>query len=194
MSNKPKLLFIDDELENEKAFVRILQKEFIVATCTNVEDAKAALDANEYAVAIIDMKLPYRPGESLEDEAGLEICNYIRKNFIKTRGIVLTGHEGFLNYRKALETGIYDYLSKGDFKPKTVLNIALEASNDNYEMLISYDDKTYELFKSLCKEGKSKFQVIEESLEFFSWAEQCRASGYKIIAKKGKYVIPYEAV
>jgi len=195
MGKKPKLLFIDDELENENSLERFLGKEFQVTPCTNVADAKIELSKNDYSVAIIDMALPEHrdSGKSLEEEGGLEICRYIRDNFLKTRGIVLTGYASLQNYRKAMEFGVvYDYLSKSEVRSKDVLEVALRASQDSYNLLIYFDDNTYNLFEYLGRDGKSKIEIIAKSLELYHWAQKRKDKGYEIIAKKGNYIIPFE--
>src|ERR1700749_1626178 len=98
--HKPKLLIIDDDLGILDSFSRLLSAHFEVSTSDTVESGISQLDSNEYSVAVIDMH--FRPDDA---EGGMRIIEYMVKNDLQTRGIVLTAHGNIENCRTAMKEG-----------------------------------------------------------------------------------------
>ncbi|CAN2042053.1 hypothetical protein GMMP15_660096 [Candidatus Magnetomoraceae bacterium gMMP-15] len=123
--SKPKLLLIENDSDILDATKLFLSKHFDVDTSQTIDDAISKLASNEYEVAIIDMAFP-----DDDFEGGLRVCEYIFRNKLSTKSIVLTAYGDVQNFRKALRSGIFDYIEKGtSFTNDTLLAAALEASN-----------------------------------------------------------------
>ncbi|CAN2048390.1 hypothetical protein GMMP1_570102 [Candidatus Magnetomoraceae bacterium gMMP-1] len=122
--SKPKLLLIEDDSDILDATKLFLSKHFDVDTSQTIDDAISKLASNEYEVAIIDMAFP-----DDDFEGGLRVCEYIFRNKLSTKSIVLTAYGDVQNFRKALRSGIFDYIEKGtSFTNDTLLAAAFEAS------------------------------------------------------------------
>jgi DNA-binding response OmpR family regulator len=83
--NQPLVMLVDDDEELCASLWDVLRSQGIrVKLAHNVADASAALESQEYQVAIVDLKLP--GGD------GLEICARVREKSPQARTILITGH------------------------------------------------------------------------------------------------------
>jgi DNA-binding response OmpR family regulator len=104
MSEKIKVLMVDDEAQFRKTTEKILNKKgFTTILAGDGEEAIEKLDENP-DVIILDIKMPGMDGHQVLTEIG--------KIRPETPVIMLTGHGALPSAREALEEGAFDYLSK----------------------------------------------------------------------------------
>jgi CheY-like chemotaxis protein len=104
MSEKIKVLMVDDEAQFRKTTEKILNKKgFKTILAGDGEEAIEKLDENP-DVIILDIKMPGMDGH--------QVLTEIAKLRPETPVIMLTGHGALPSAREALEEGAFDYLSK----------------------------------------------------------------------------------
>src|SRR5208283_1441111 len=73
-----KIMLVDDDLNLLNSLKRVLHDEFDIETFTCGSDALAALDKEEYAVVVSDMKMPEMDGVTLLAKIRDKVPNTIR--------------------------------------------------------------------------------------------------------------------
>lgn len=99
-----KILFVeDDKVIASGLEYSLVQEGYTVLHCTNVADAKKAINENQFDLAILDLSLP--------DGNGYDICK-----IVKTKGdmpvIFLTAIDDEVNVVMGLDMGADDYITK----------------------------------------------------------------------------------
>lgn len=90
--DQPLVMLVDDDEELGASLWDVLRSQGIrVKLAHNVADASAALESQNYQVAIVDLKLP--GGD------GLEICARVREKNPRAMTILITGHRTELEQR-----------------------------------------------------------------------------------------------
>ncbi|MBU4316637.1 MAG: sigma-54 dependent transcriptional regulator [Proteobacteria bacterium] len=158
MSDKIQILFVDDEENNCKAFVRLmrLEKQYEVAIALNGLEALESLKKTPADIVITDMKMPEMDGLSLLKE--------IRERYPDVFVIVVTGHASVENAVKAMKLGAYDYLTKPfDFD---VINMILGKISEHARVLKEAEDleedagKPYR-FENIIGQDRKMFKIYE---------------------------------
>jgi two-component system NtrC family response regulator len=104
---KDKLLIIDDEERLRNLLARILQLEgYDVLTAANGKEGLRKLQHEVIPVVISDVKLP--------DANGIELTAQIKAGWPATEIIVLTAFGTINDGVKAIKSGAFDYITKGD--------------------------------------------------------------------------------
>jgi len=102
---KEKILVIDDEEGLRNFCKRALTKEgYEVEVSSSGEEALALMKENQFALALIDLKMP--------GIDGIEVLKRIKKEYPRTEAIILTGYGSFESAVDALRLGADDYLTK----------------------------------------------------------------------------------
>src|ERR1700761_2284677 len=110
---KDKLLIIDDEERLRNLLARILQLEgYDVLTASNGKEGLRKLQQEAIPVVISDVKLP--------DANGIELTSQIKVNWPATEIIVLTAFGTINDGVKAIKSGAFDYITKGDDNEKII--------------------------------------------------------------------------
>jgi len=100
-----RVLVLDDEENIRFFFTEALKKEgYEVKTVGRGERALELFDAEDFDVAVVDLKLP--------DADGMEILKTFRKRRPETPVIMITAHGNRQVALQALNEGAYDYFSK----------------------------------------------------------------------------------
>jgi DNA-binding NarL/FixJ family response regulator len=102
------VLCVDDHPIVREGVVSIIDGDSalqIVGEAATAQQAISVFHACQPDVTVIDLKLP--------DRDGVEVIREIRKEFPKSRFVVLTSAEGDIDIRRALEAGAQAYLIKG---------------------------------------------------------------------------------
>jgi DNA-binding NarL/FixJ family response regulator len=102
------VLCVDDHPIVREGVVSIIDGDSalqIVGEAATAQQAISVFLACQPDVTVIDLKLP--------DRDGVEVIREIRKEFPKSRFVVLTSAEGDIDIRRALEAGAQAYLIKG---------------------------------------------------------------------------------
>jgi two-component system, NtrC family, sensor histidine kinase HydH len=116
-----RVLVIDDEELITDSFRRVLEAEgYTVATAASASQALAAVEANDWDCAFVDLVLP--------DMDGLELLRQIRARRPGLPAVVITGHGSGLRGFAAREAGAYAFLEKpGDMTPEKILSVLATA-------------------------------------------------------------------
>ncbi len=126
---KGRIIIVDDEqgiLDTLSEFLRA--KGYEVDPFADAINALPALKNNGYDVLITDIKMPKIDG--------LQIINFIQKEYLNTLGIVITGYASLETAVAAMRCGAFDYISK-PFKSEDVLAIVESAMQ--YAKLLAGD-------------------------------------------------------
>ena len=103
--NEKKILVIDDEesIRNliKKAFS---EKDYVVHTAENAEEALEILKNEEFKVMFFDLNLP--------GMSGLDLCKKIRKKFPKASIFAVTGYASLFELADCRKAGFDDYFTK----------------------------------------------------------------------------------
>ena len=110
---KGRLLIIDDEERLRNLLARILQLEgYEVTTAANGKEGLRKLQQEPIHVVLSDVKLP--------DSNGIELTEQIKTNWPATEVIVLTAFGTINDGVKAIKSGAFDYITKGDDNEKII--------------------------------------------------------------------------
>ncbi|MUH71931.1 HD domain-containing phosphohydrolase [Psychrosphaera haliotis] len=105
MSEKYKILVLDDEVEILNSLKRVFRKDYAVDTFSEGEDALAALAETDYAIVISDMKMPGMDGATFLAKAKEVAPESVR--------ILLSGYADMDSTIKAINEGdIFNYVCK----------------------------------------------------------------------------------
>lgn len=139
--NKPKLLFLDDEVDNLDAMERLLRKRFTMFKASTPQDAFSHLDQNpDIAIIISDQRMPLITGTEFLEKSIVTHPDAIR--------ILLTGYTDIESVIEAINKGqIYKYITK----PWDPIDLQKNLENA-YEKL------------SLRRELKEKNRALEDAL------------------------------
>lgn len=140
-TEKPKLLFLDDEVDNLEALERLLRKKFNILKASTPAEAFNHLDLNpDISIIISDQRMPLITGVEFLEKSIVTHPECIR--------ILLTGYTDIESVIEAINKGqIYKYITK-PWDP-----VDLQTSLDNaYEKI------------SLRKELKKKNNELEKAL------------------------------
>ncbi|HEY4327312.1 MAG TPA: sigma-54 dependent transcriptional regulator [Mucilaginibacter sp.] len=110
---KDKLLIIDDEERLRNLLARILELEgYEVLVASTGKEGLKKLQHEPIPVVISDVKLP--------DSNGIELTSQIKSNWPATEIIVLTAFGTINDGVKAIKSGAFDYITKGDDNEKII--------------------------------------------------------------------------
>jgi len=110
---KDKLLIIDDEERLRNLLARILQLEgYEVIVASTGKEGLKKLQQEAIPVVISDVKLP--------DINGIELSSQIKASWPATEIIVLTAFGTINDGVKAIKSGAFDYITKGDDNEKII--------------------------------------------------------------------------
>lgn len=110
---KGRLLIIDDEERLRNLLARILQLEgYEVTTAANGKEGLRKLQQEPFHVVLSDVKLP--------DNNGIELTEQIKTNWPATEVVVLTAFGTINDGVKAIKSGAFDYITKGDDNEKII--------------------------------------------------------------------------
>jgi two-component system, OmpR family, response regulator QseB len=100
-----KLLLLEDDLQLGRALnAALAQSEFQTVWLRRVVEAKAALAADSYALALLDIGLP--------DGSGLDVLRWLRQSGNPLPVIMLTARDSVEDRVEGLDGGADDYLPK----------------------------------------------------------------------------------
>ena len=104
-----KILLVDDDPQLRETLQEFLAGQgYAVTAAADGHEAMAALQDQEFALALLDLMLPGR--------SGLDLLSHIKAHTPDTEVILFTGHAGLESAVQALRLGAYDYLMKADLR------------------------------------------------------------------------------
>ncbi|MBM3447865.1 MAG: response regulator [Bacteroidetes bacterium] len=105
LSDKIKILYLDDEEHNLIAFKALFRREFDVFTTTSPQEAVAYLNSNEVPVILSDQKMP--------ELSGVEFFELTLADFPQAVRILVTGYADIEAVIDAINRGqVYRYVAK----------------------------------------------------------------------------------
>ncbi len=113
MSKKGSILIIDDEEKLRKLLFRIISLEgYDVHEAGTLREAGKMLERNNYHLVLCDVKLP--------DGNGVEFIPEFKSKYPLTEIVSLTAYGTIHDGVKAMKSGAFDYLTKGDDNDKII--------------------------------------------------------------------------
>ncbi len=123
---KGRIIIVEDEESILMMLTEFLRgNDYLVDPFLEGKDALSALKANNYHVLITDLTMP--------KVDGLQLINYIQKEYIDTIGIVMTGYGSLETAISAMRLGAFDYVLK-PFKFEDIL-LTVDSAMNYYKML-----------------------------------------------------------
>ena len=105
MTEKPTVLFVDDEEDYRTTLLKRMRKRDVAAAGVGSgEEALAYLHGHPADVVVLDVRMPGMDG--------IETLRKIKKTAPLTEVIMLTGHASLEAAREGMELGAFDYLMK----------------------------------------------------------------------------------
>ena len=105
MSEKARVLIVDDDESIRKALTAVLEEEgYVVDTAQSGNEAIEKCSANYYNLALIDIRLP--------DMEGTNLLNVLRQDTPPMVKIIVTGYPSLSNAIEAVNRGADAYLLK----------------------------------------------------------------------------------
>lgn len=138
MSNKIKLLIVDDEVKFlESIAQRLEMRDFDVTTASNGPDAVEIAKEEKFDLALLDLKMPGMDGQ--------QVLEILKKEHKFLEVIILTGHGSVDSAVECTKLGAFSYLPKPYELDKLLevlrqayearLNKKFEADSDRMEKL-----------------------------------------------------------
>src|SRR3990167_7660486 len=104
-TDNTRILVVDDEIGYRKVLSNALtERGFIVKTAASGEEALEELKKQEFAIALIDMKLP-------GGIDGLELLQRIKRTY-NTSVLIMTAYGGIETAVEAMRRGALNYITK----------------------------------------------------------------------------------
>jgi DNA-binding NtrC family response regulator len=115
------ILVVDDEPILRRSLEKtLLRAGYAVLTAGEPEEAKDLLQIHGADLAILDIAMPDWTGE-LSRTAGVHLLEVIKKQYPKTKVIMLTANATIETAVQALRLGAFDYILKGDVSAQALL-------------------------------------------------------------------------
>ena len=109
MTDKPKILIVDDIVEYAMAFEMYLPEGAQALRAASAEEARALLAAGPADLAIVDVRLD---GEREDDASGMELLSWMRENHPRMPVVMVSAYQTFEYEIEALERGAFRFLKK----------------------------------------------------------------------------------
>ena len=168
-----KILLADDDGQLRETLQEFLAGQgYAVTAAADGQEAKVALEEQEFALALLDLMLP--------DCSGLDILSHIKAHTPDTEVILFTGHAGLESAVQALRLGAYDYLVKGDLRLsdlQTLVARALERrhlARQNRELVDNISKAQEELVNRRVRELTQVRQIAETLAGPLTWDQLVR--------------------
>ena len=134
MSDKPRVLIVDDEEVILLSIRKVLKKDdYEIDTVLSGDEAVAKLSAAEYDVVITDLMMPGMSGMDLLEKMG--------KMGLGARAIMVTGYATMKTAMQAMQKGAFDYVAKPFTKDElrsVVLRAVRSAPTNTAEMEVPH--------------------------------------------------------
>ncbi len=168
-----KILLADDDQQLRGTLLEFLaDQKYAVTAVADGYEAMAALREQEFALALLDLKLP--------GYSGLEILAHLKAQAPDTEVILFTGHAGLDSAVQALRLGAYDYLLKADLRLsdlQTLVGRALERRHlalENRELVEHISKAQEELGRRRARELAQVRQIAETLAGPLTWDQLVR--------------------
>ena len=168
-----KILIVDDDHQLREMLQEFLTEQgYTVTAAADGHEAMAALQGQEFALALLDLMLP--------DCSGLDFLSQIKAHTPDTEVILFTGHADLESVVQALRLGAYDYLLKADLRLadlQTLVARALERrhlARENRELMANISKAQGELVNRRARELTQVRQIAETLAGPLTWDQLVR--------------------
>jgi two-component system cell cycle response regulator len=172
MAGEPILLADDDRPLREMLQEFLAGQGYAVTAAVDGHEAMAALNKQEFALALLDLMLP--------GYSGLELLSHLKTHTPDTEVILFTGHAGLESAVQALRLGAYDYLLKADLRLaelQALVARALERRHlalENRELVENISKAQAELVNRRARELTQVRQIAETLAGPLTWDQFVR--------------------
>jgi two-component system cell cycle response regulator len=172
MAGEPILLADDDRPLREMLQEFLAGQGYAVTAAADGHEAMAALNKQEFALALLDLMLP--------GYSGLELLSHLKTHTPDTEVILFTGHAGLESAVQALRLGAYDYLLKADLRLaelQALVARALERRHlalENRELVENISKAQAELVDRRARELTQVRQIAETLAGPLTWDQFVR--------------------
>jgi diguanylate cyclase (GGDEF)-like protein len=167
------ILLADDDFQLLSTLKEFLAGQgYEVTAVADGRQAMAAIQTQEFALALLDLMLP--------DYSGLDLLSHIKAHTPDTEVIIFTGHGGLQSAVRALHLGAYDYLLKSDLRLtelSTLMSRALERrrlARENRELVENISKARDELARKRTRELDQVRQIAETLAGPLTWDQLIR--------------------
>ena len=131
--SKIRLLVVDDEVRFLKTLTqRLSLRDFDVTPVTSGQEAIERARAQEYDLALVDLKMPGMSGE--------ELLEKLKEQHPFVEVVILTGHASIDSAVQCTHAGSYSYLQK-PCETDELLEVLKEAYKRRMERLLEHDQE-----------------------------------------------------
>jgi CheY-like chemotaxis protein len=132
MSALHKVLVVDDDPVVGRSFNRVLsQKDYVVITAQNAQEALAKMEAEEYDVVFTDIKMPGMDG--------LELAERVKAKRPWTPVVIVTGYGTTANEERAKAAGVSAFLHK-PLSPEMITETTMHALLEPAPIIIPQEE------------------------------------------------------
>ena len=163
-----KILLADDDQQLREMLQEFLAGQgYAVTAAADGHEAMAALQEQEFALALLDLMLP--------GYSGLDLLSHLKAHTPDTEVILFTGHAGLESAVQALRLGAYDYLLKADLRLadlQALVARALERRHlalENRELVENISKAQEELVNRRARELTQVRQIAETLAGPLTW-------------------------
>ena len=168
-----KILLADDDRQLRETLQEFLTgRGYAVTAAADGHEAMAAMQEQEFAVALLDLMLP--------GYSGLEILFLLKAHSPDTEVILFTGHAGLESAVQALRLGAYDYLLKADLRLAEIQAVVARALErrflalENRELVANISKAQEELVNRRARELTQVRQIAETLAGPLTWDQLVR--------------------
>ena len=168
-----KILLADDDHPLRESLQEFLTGQgYAVTAAADGHEAMAAINEQEFALALLDLMLP--------GHSGLDLLSHLKTHTPDTEVILFTGHAGLESAVQALRLGAYDYLLKADLRLtdlQTLVARALERRHlalENRELVANISKAQAELVNRRARELTQVRQIAETLAGPLTWDQLVR--------------------
>lgn len=159
-----KILLVEDDKETAYTIKEELEKSYVVDVAFKGGDGEFQAYVNEYDLIILDLVLP--------DISGIEVCQKIRKNGVKTPILMLTGQNDIQKKVIALDSGIDDYVIKPFDMSELLARVRalLRRAPDTFiSNVISIDNLEMDLNRKLVTRGNKLIPLRRKEFDLLEY-------------------------
>jgi CheY-like chemotaxis protein len=118
---KERVLLVDDERNIRLTLSRSLEALGVqIETAVNGEEALQKLEENEFALLLLDLKMP--------GIDGMDVLHQVQERWPRTRVIVITAHGTIVSAVEAMKLGAVDFIQK-PFSPTEIRELVTKVLN-----------------------------------------------------------------
>ena len=172
MAGEPILLADDDDALRETLQEFLAGQGYAVTAAADGHEAMAAMEAQEFALALLDLMLP--------GYSGLDLLSHLKAHTPDTEVILFTGHAGLESAVQALRLGAYDYLLKADLRLADLQALVARAlerrhlARENRELVKNISKAQAELVNRRARELTQVRQIAETLAGPLTWDQFVR--------------------